>query len=175
MFVAMQRSRCDDVRSGCPAPAALVVLISLGSSIAGCGPSARSYNLAPDEGPAEPVLLVSALSEEQGEPRRVVFTPDGRHLLTLTDSVGVWELDAAKATLQERGWFGFSEDRDPPPAGLTNDLGRLQEWVKKHPSVEEIAVTPDGQHVIGGGRGGFAVWRLTPTEQPVARVVGKVE
>ena len=128
----------------------------------------------PDDGPAEPRLRVMAAPNDADEARGMVFTPDGGHLLVLTGVVTVWAFDAAAASLQERGWFGFAEDRSPPPPGLTEDLGKLREWVDRHASVEEVVVTPDGQHVIAGGRVGFGVWRLTPRDQPVATLVGKI-
>lgn len=127
----------------------------------------------PDEGPAEPQLLITVQPDDGDEARGVVWAPDGGHLLVLTGVVAVWAFDARSASLQERGWFGFAEDREPPPPGLTQDLSKLQEWVGRHASVEEVVVTPDGQHVIGGGRDGLAVWRLTPKDQPVATLVGK--
>ncbi len=127
----------------------------------------------PDEGPAEPQLRITVQPDDSDAARGVVWVPDGGHLLVLTGVVGVWAFDAASTSLQERGWFGFAEDREPPPPGLTQDLSKLQEWVGRHASVEEVVVTPDGHHVIGGGRDGLAVWRLTPTAQPVATLVGK--
>ena len=142
----------------------------------GCGPNGgRAADAAPDSGPAEPQLLITSQVKDADEPRGVVFTPDGGHLLVLTGVASVWAFDAAGASLRERGWFGFAEDREAPPPGLTDDLGKLRAWVDRHPSLEAIAVTPDGSHVIGGARTGLGLWRLTPTGQPVATLVGKTD
>jgi WD40 repeat protein len=148
-----------------------VLAISL--ACGACGSAAHTYNAAPDEGPAEPRLVVTARAEDDADtPRRVLFTPDGRYLLAITGVIGVWEFDAAKASLQERGWFGFAADRVPPPSGLMNDPAKLEAWLAEHVSVREAVITPDGEHVIGGGRGALAVWRLTPEATPVATLVG---
>lgn len=129
----------------------------------------------PDTGPAVPQRVASSGPSPGGNAySAVAFTPDGRTLLAEEEVVEIFDFDPGTGAIRSRGWLGFVPDRSQPPGG---GLQAQLRWAEDREAISTFAVSPDGRHVVAGGRrsGRIGVWALGQTGEPAARQVGVAE
>ncbi|MCS7209783.1 MAG: dockerin type I domain-containing protein [Fimbriimonadales bacterium] len=131
------------------------------------------------QGRPEVLLEIAGVS---GDPKGVVFLPDGEHLISICRSVKLWRIDRSRNELRlVRTIRAYPRDAFPSPNGLywveiteTNGSGRAVLWHTLSNSAVFQALLPfvpqtatmsrDGQYLAVSGFGRTLVWRWSENQ-----------